>query len=93
MWIEKHGIVEMVEHPTGYRVALNFKKKAWLSNRDQYAIEGTLFDGNGNALRRLYGHWTQEIWSCSPETYRQIKLNPSLRKGSGSKLLGRAIGK
>ena len=70
---------------------MTYKKKVWFSNRDVNAVEGVIVDKNGNELRYIYGHWTSDIWSCSPETYRRIMENPSLGKGPDSKLLVRAI--
>ena len=82
----------MINHTTGHKLLLNFKRKSWFSNRDQYAIEGIVYDKSNQELRCLYGHWTREIWSCPPETYKKIKVNPSY-KDPDCKLLARAIGR
>ena len=93
IWMERHGLVHIVNHTTGHKLHLNFKKKGWFSNRDLNVVEGVVVDKCGKELRCIYGHWTDEVWSCSPETFRRIKENPSLKKGTDSKLLGKAIPK
>ena len=93
MWMERHGLIRMINHITGHKLNLNFKKKGWFSNRDLYAVEGVVVDKNDKELRCIYGHWTDEIWSCSPETFQRIKENPNLKKGADSKLLGKATPK
>ena len=91
LWLERHGITPIINHTTGHRVMLKFKKKGWFSSRDQYVVEGTIVDKTGRELRCIYGNWTSDIWSCSPETFQRIKLNPSLSKGPDSTLLAKAI--
>ena len=72
---------------------LNFRKKGWFSSRDLFAIDGMIVDKMGNPQRYVYGQWTDEVWSCSPETCDRIKLGLSKRKGSDSRLIGKAIPK
>ncbi|KAI6653377.1 Oxysterol-binding protein-related protein 2 [Oopsacas minuta] len=90
LWIEKHGTIPIINHTTGHKLYMTYKKKSWFNNRDLHAVEGVVVDKNGKELRYLYGHWTSEIWSCSPETYKRILANPRLRKGHDSKLLVKA---
>ena len=93
IWMEKHGIVPIIDHTTGYRIMLNFRKKGWFSNRNLNCIDGMIVDGEGMEQRYLYGQWTDEVWSCSPETFRRIEAGLSKRKGSDSKLIAKAIPK
>ncbi|KAI6653376.1 Oxysterol-binding protein-related protein 2-like isoform X1 [Oopsacas minuta] len=93
IWLERHGVMHFVNHTTGHKLNLNFKKKNWFNNRELHAVEGVLVDKNGKELRNLYGNWNNEVWSCTPETYKRIKAHSNLSKGPDSKLLCKAIPK
>ena len=91
--MEKYGVVPIIDHTSGHRLMLDFKKKGWFSSRDQYVVEGMIVDESGVEKRYVYGNWTSDVWSCSPETYRRIEANQSQLRGPDSKLIARAIPK
>ena len=91
--MEKHGVAPIIDHTSGHRLMLNFKKKGWFSSRDQYVVEGMIVDESGVEKRYVYGNWTSDVWSCSPETYRRIEANQSQLRGPDSKLIARILPK
>lgn len=68
--IERFGTMLLNNHLTGHRATLTFKKTGWFNSKNLHQFEGSIEDKFGKVVRNIYGNWTREMWSCSPEAYK-----------------------
>ncbi|OLY79307.1 Oxysterol-binding protein-like protein [Smittium mucronatum] len=59
-WIEHFGDLEVINHSTGDKTVLTFKKSGWLGD-NKYKIEGSSKNRNGATTHLISGNWVSQI--------------------------------
>ncbi|XP_023671311.1 oxysterol-binding protein-related protein 1 [Paramormyrops kingsleyae] len=68
LWIEQYGNVEVVNHKTGEKCSLTFKR-CGLFGKELHKVEGYLLDKSKRKLCALYGKWTECLYTVDPAVY------------------------
>ncbi|RUS83446.1 hypothetical protein EGW08_008762, partial [Elysia chlorotica] len=73
LWVELHGVVNVVCDKNEMHAVLTFKEAGWY-NKDLHFVEGQILNGK-KLMRVVYGSWVKGMYSCSPEAYAQFKAD------------------
>uniref|UniRef100_A0A8C9SQD8 Oxysterol-binding protein n=1 Tax=Scleropages formosus TaxID=113540 RepID=A0A8C9SQD8_SCLFO len=68
LWIEQYGNVEVVNHKTGERCSIIFKR-CGLFGKELHKVEGYILDKSKRKLCALYGKWTECLYTIDPAPY------------------------
>uniref|UniRef100_A0A3P9M5M2 Oxysterol-binding protein n=1 Tax=Oryzias latipes TaxID=8090 RepID=A0A3P9M5M2_ORYLA len=68
LWIEQYGNVEVVNHKTGERCNLMFKR-CGLFGKELHKVEGYILDKSKKKLCAIYGKWTECLYVVDPAIY------------------------
>ena len=82
LYLDLAGESIAVNRNTGDKWVFRFIKRGW-GNKNAYKVEGEIFDGDGNHVYDVYGHWHRAIYIKHKETKEEIeiwKLNPRLEQ-------------
>nr|CAB3264582.1 oxysterol-binding protein-related protein 2-like [Phallusia mammillata] len=71
LWIEQHGVMDIVNHKTNEKCVVTFKPYSWFRN-DLNKVEGHVFTSDKVKVRVLEGDWTKHIYSMSPEAHERF---------------------
>ncbi|KAM3866221.1 oxysterol-binding protein-related protein 1-like [Diretmus argenteus] len=68
LWIEQYGNVEVINHKTGERCSLTFKR-CGLFGKELHKVEGYILDKSKKKLCAIYGKWTECLYTIDPTTF------------------------
>ncbi|RVE61923.1 hypothetical protein OJAV_G00175370 [Oryzias javanicus] len=68
LWIEQYGNVEVINHKTGERCNLTFKR-CGLFGKELHKVEGYILDKSKKKLCAIYGKWTECLYVVDPATF------------------------
>jgi len=77
LWVEHHGRMEIINHKTGHKSEIAFKKSNMFS-REVHRIEGSIFDNRRQRLLNLYGSWTDSVFSVEPHQW-DVHVKPETK--------------
>ena len=60
LYLDLAGETVAVNRSTGDKWVFRFIKRGW-SNKNAYKVEGEIFDGEGNHVYDVYGHWHRAL--------------------------------
>jgi len=72
MWMEQHGVIEIMNLTTKEKCVVEFKSYSWFTN-DLNKIEATCYDAKGAKVRVLVGDWTKCIYSLSMDAMKKYQ--------------------
>ncbi|CAK8690875.1 unnamed protein product [Clavelina lepadiformis] len=84
LWMEQHGIVEILNHKTNERCVVTFKPYSWFRN-DLNKIEGFIFTDSKEKVRVLEGDWTKYVYSLDMDTHQRYVAMTTGAPGSSHK--------
>ncbi|XP_061588327.1 oxysterol-binding protein-related protein 1-like [Cololabis saira] len=61
LWIEQYGNVEVINHKTGERCCMTFKR-CGLFGKELHKVEGYILDKSKKKLCAIYGKWTECLY-------------------------------
>ncbi|XP_030631614.1 oxysterol-binding protein-related protein 1 isoform X2 [Chanos chanos] len=83
LWIEQYGNVEVINHKTGERCSLTFKR-CGVFGKELHKVEGYIFDKSRRKLCAIYGKWTECLYTVDAATFDAHKTadkkNPEEKK-------------
>ncbi|XP_064597010.1 oxysterol-binding protein-related protein 1-like isoform X2 [Liolophura sinensis] len=70
LWVEHYGVMEVVNHKTGWKAKLNFKQGGWFG-KDLHAVEGYIYDAEKRKVKALYGNWVKGLFAVNVDQYTE----------------------